>query len=199
MRSVLHKSWSVGLIAVLVCGELSTFIFYLQVRIPGPQGGTLALDAFGGRMLLSWAAAPEARGGVLLTSNPRACKIYRARPRDDLIPVRPGHLWFQELAPWVWSGPTPWDRLVCIRDRSVLWFGAQRFSRVGSNEASVVSVYLPLWFMCALVTSIMVPRIRRDWKRVCWSRTGRCATCGYDLREHSGRCPECGAIVAVDG
>jgi predicted RNA-binding Zn-ribbon protein involved in translation (DUF1610 family) len=56
--------------------------------------------------------------------------------------------------------------------------------------ASMLLVWLPLWFAVGLVRE-MVSQSRRD--RNC------CTSCGYDLRGSTGRkCPECGAKVTPD-
>lgn len=47
---------------------------------------------------------------------------------------------------------------------------------------------LPLWW------AVGVARRRRVAARR--AATGRCVGCGYDVRTHSGRCPECGMPVA---
>ena len=54
----------------------------------------------------------------------------------------------------------------------------------------VVFMIFPLYW---LVIPLRAARRRRKRRRL-----GQCATCGYDLRGSSERCPECGTDIAAD-
>lgn len=82
------------------------------------------------------------------------------------------------------------------------WFGVDlgrpRAARTFTISGGKVSVTQQLWAVPfwplllapAFYLSRLLWRNRRSER---WSRAGRCATCGYDLRATPGRCPECGA------
>jgi hypothetical protein len=53
---------------------------------------------------------------------------------------------------------------------------------------------IPLWVLVLLAVPAIV-LLFRNRRTVRWAREGRCAGCGYDLRESPERCPECGTLV----
>lgn len=56
-------------------------------------------------------------------------------------------------------------------------------------------IAIPIW---PIVLITAVPAIFAHRRRVVWlrrSRRGLCVACGYDLRESSDRCPECGKPI----
>ena len=81
--------------------------------------------------------------------------------------------------------------------RRVLGFSAGSFY-YGSQpplQGTVHYLLLPYWFV-ALATGAL-PAL---WALLWWRRRharapGLCATCGYDLRASTDRCPECGAPI----
>lgn len=56
------------------------------------------------------------------------------------------------------------------------------------------SSLIPYWFPTTLAAVLPLAWIVRHRLRRPYS--GRCATCGYDLRATPGRCPECGTVPA---
>ena len=84
-----------------------------------------------------------------------------------------------------------------LPDRVVGLFGYGVCDARSLPDASrYVAVVLPYWLI-TLPTSVPLLLIAwRHWhdrgaRRIAM---GRCAACGYDLRESPGRCPECGAV-----
>jgi hypothetical protein len=58
------------------------------------------------------------------------------------------------------------------------------------GDLLILALLLPGLLIVILVVAIVLPRALRDEKRL---RQNLCLHCGYDLRESSDRCPECGA------
>jgi hypothetical protein len=66
-------------------------------------------------------------------------------------------------------------------------------------QMGVRVVFLPYW--AAVVTLAVLPVVRLGLshrRRGRW-QTGLCPSCGYDLRATPDRCPECGAVPAMEG
>jgi len=83
---------------------------------------------------------------------------------------------------WKWLGPVGYFHQK--RAHSAGWFSRHRLT-------------MPFWALIALMSVIPARHLWRLGLRIrCWRRRrrGLCAECGYDLRESSDRCPECGAI-----
>ncbi len=53
-------------------------------------------------------------------------------------------------------------------------------------------VVIPAGATAAIGLNLVIWRWQRSTD---WKRTGRCPTCGYDLRASPERCPECGSEV----
>ena len=71
-------------------------------------------------------------------------------------------------------------------------------SSVQSTKGSYALITIPNW----LPLGLLIVAAGQQWwggrRRIArWRREGRCLQCGYDLRENSGRCPECGAAVTA--
>jgi hypothetical protein len=62
----------------------------------------------------------------------------------------------------------------------------------GPGTISSASVSVPHWFLLLLLTTPIALTLRRRIRRARGIRAGLCEKCGYDLRESSLRCPECG-------
>ena len=60
-------------------------------------------------------------------------------------------------------------------------------------------LYAPV-YLAAAVTGILpawwARELHRRRQRKRWRASGACTSCGYDLRESPGRCPECGKTSA---
>ena len=86
-------------------------------------------------------------------------------------------------------------RPTAIKEVSFLGFYAWR---VWYGDEYATSVEIPYWplFLLSLVLPIRagVVALRAHRRRV-RVKSGRCATCGYDLRFSGQRCPECGEPV----
>jgi hypothetical protein len=66
------------------------------------------------------------------------------------------------------------------------------------------TIVVPYWFVLVITALLPLAWCRVAWQRSRkrkWSRTGRCAECGYDLRAHrpGQKCPECGTEVPAGG
>jgi hypothetical protein len=64
-----------------------------------------------------------------------------------------------------------------------------------NGDVSIWGTSAPHWFLCILTGFApfiwICARLRRRWR--VWR--GLCWVCGYDLRFHQGKCPECGTGV----
>jgi hypothetical protein len=70
------------------------------------------------------------------------------------------------------------------------------FARGKTTSRSGAILLLPMPFVLSLFTLLPLVellRYRRHRRRRDRVASGRCAGCGYDLRESPGKCPECGA------
>lgn len=90
---------------------------------------------------------------------------------------------------------TTWKRLGFSRN---VWAVPQ----IAVNEMMATTRWavtsIPLWpiILAAAPGAWLLYRARRARR---WQAEGRCAACGYDLRESPGRCPECGRETGVVG
>lgn len=86
------------------------------------------------------------------------------------------------------------------RVRPGLWFAfyaesSREVGEEGAFSASYRRATIPYWAICGALLILAMPgaaglfRRRIARRRV---RSGRCMTCGYDMRASPDRCPECG-------
>jgi hypothetical protein len=83
----------------------------------------------------------------------------------------------------------------------LLMFGASKTEEcVQRSSRSIRIAYWLLAGLTAVLPSLWVSRVvpsavRRRWR----ASSGRCPSCGYDLRATPGRCPECGTVALGHG
>lgn len=53
-------------------------------------------------------------------------------------------------------------------------------------------VVLPYWILLAATVAVPFAMLLKSFRRRVRVRSGRCASCGYDVRASGARCPECG-------
>lgn len=84
--------------------------------------------------------------------------------------------------------------------REIKWKGF----RLAGGDANwyaqfrIRALMIPYWFLILISAPAVIISIRQSWRRWRWKSTGRCISCGYDLRFSSGVCPECGAADRAD-
>ena len=78
------------------------------------------------------------------------------------------------------------------RGRFVVGPGLTRYA------AEARAYFVPYWALLLLAASAPWVVARRRYRVYRRSRRGECIACGYDLRATPGRCPECGAISAIE-
>ena len=61
------------------------------------------------------------------------------------------------------------------------------------TQFRIRALLIPYWFLILISTPPVIYFARGRWLRWRWRSTGRCTSCGYDLRFSPGVCPECGA------
>jgi hypothetical protein len=61
----------------------------------------------------------------------------------------------------------------------------------------VAAPHFAVFILAAIAPALWLVAARRRRRSMRWRATGRCPTCGYDLRATPGRCPECGTAPAA--
>ena len=57
------------------------------------------------------------------------------------------------------------------------------------------AVLVPWWAVFLVTCAVAVKWLFFRERQLHWGKVGRCVACGYDLRESSERCPECGEQI----
>ena len=65
------------------------------------------------------------------------------------------------------------------------------------TQFRIRALLLPYWFLILVSAPLVIVSARRSLVRWRWKSSGRCTSCGYDLRFSSGVCPECGAADRI--
>jgi hypothetical protein len=103
--------------------------------------------------------------------------------------------WYGEWV--VWRFPTHNIRLLSNHGGLVL----QRIDPPGPDGRSVVYPRIvSVSYAVVALALLAVPAVRIVARRLVASRrrrAGKCENCGYDLRETSDRCPECGTVPSL--
>ncbi len=96
----------------------------------------------------------------------------------------------------LWIDPIP----MLLMRPGIRDIGVARY--VASDRPTRVEriVLVPCWlaaFVLTILPAVWVARWRRRRSARRRLAAGLCPSCGYDLRESHGRCPECGAVSAT--
>ncbi|HWE94265.1 MAG TPA: hypothetical protein VG269_09900 [Tepidisphaeraceae bacterium] len=70
-----------------------------------------------------------------------------------------------------------------------------RYLRMTSDGMRRYNLVLPFWMLMIFWTAVPCLWLSRRLKARARKRNRLCATCGYDLRASSLRCPECGSEI----
>jgi hypothetical protein len=83
-----------------------------------------------------------------------------------------------------------------VADRNLLYFGGFVVERPRKASGRALGILVPHWFL--LILTALVPALA-IWRRAHGRKRdpNLCATCGYDLRASTERCPECVTPIAA--
>lgn len=99
-------------------------------------------------------------------------------------------------SPWVsWGGTTTPDTILGRMGFETV-HSTQRYPGAALTDRAVL---VPWWFVFVVALLITIRWTFFRERRLHWGKVGRCAACGYDLRESTGRCPECGQVIGAPG
>ncbi|HEY2589604.1 MAG TPA: hypothetical protein VGI81_27915 [Tepidisphaeraceae bacterium] len=179
----LASAMSLALCGVILVAWLCSFLAFA----PFGQSWTTSWAGNGdGRVARGWFAA----GGT----------IYLLVDERTISPpptVRPDHYHHTGIDPFPGVAPPP-TALGFLRSRSRTSWREPWTGRRVTTRAEWLGV--PLWLPALLLAIPPAARMVRRTRRHHRLTMGHCATCGYDLRASTDRCPECGTpITAVLG
>jgi hypothetical protein len=75
------------------------------------------------------------------------------------------------------------------------WVRVAGAGRQYSRWDILMTVAVPLWFVAAVSTGMLITTLILLSRDRCRVLRGRCTNCGYDLRASKDRCPECGVLM----
>ena len=135
--------------------------------------------------------------------------IRSCRTQDHFIRYYPGGSLFVEsdgCSILIWHDPNPFKAKLLgypgwtyerwsVRRSNELW---GHFD-VTVDRRGGISLRIPYWFICIVfcVVPTAVLLTFRARRRASRRQRGLCASCGYDLRASTERCPECGSKIAT--
>lgn len=172
-------------ISLLLCiGVLLALLCSFLAFAPFGQSWTTSWDGNGGGYVARGWFATHGTIDLLLeeriispgpASNPNHYYHSGIEPFPGVVLPRTTLGFLQERSFTSWSEPGTGRPLTS----RVEWFG------------------VPLWLPALLLAIAPVAQLSRQIRKQNRSASGLCATCGYDLRASTDRCPECGTPIAV--
>ena len=106
---------------------------------------------------------------------------------------------------WEWkleAGPPGMNRRFAWTGNALTGFLARAGFNVSNIHVSKPNeserkhaIHVPWWAVFFVTCAVAVKWLFFRKRRLYWGKVGRCAACGYDLRESGERCPECGERI----
>lgn len=118
---------------------------------------------------------------------PHQLLVGDARPDSQTVTDEPSDLWANDVGD-----------LVALSDYSVQIAGflVIKIRSTRADQYPRLVLGIPFWAIIASLMAFPVLALTRAMRRQHWIVTGRCSTCGYDLRASPGpRCSECGGLI----
>jgi hypothetical protein len=102
--------------------------------------------------------------------------------------------------PWTWSHEARIDGFIPAYEPNATvlglgWRSVRVYRPVLGGTVTESLLLVPYWQPCVLAAILPAWRAATRWGTRRRRRTGRCPSCGYDLRATPDKCPECGAIA----
>ena len=164
--------------------ERNHFLGWMPVSPDGRAGG---ISRIRHTWLMLARGRVEIHFGELRQSNVRPPDAEEVAMWNSLQYVDPpqsqrGPWWTRMGFEWQWDP-----------HEGVLEYG---ISAYGGAMPQIRRVAAPLWALTILTGALPTIWLAAVWRRRRRMVQGRCATCGYDLRASTARCPECGTPIA---
>ncbi|HEY2589611.1 MAG TPA: hypothetical protein VGI81_27950 [Tepidisphaeraceae bacterium] len=104
---------------------------------------------------------------------------------------------------WIWRGQKPVIDLPCLALVPEQQESSRYYDGVGARAGSAQFYWLwvrlwPSTVLLAILSTFRAHAYVRRRRQMTRQRAGLCASCGYDLRASTGRCPECGTAIAME-